>query len=72
MRSSRVSSGPVACVYRAYEGGDLVATGRLVFDAVPAEGDEVVLNGRTHVVRAVDFGSGEVALTLEPTDLTQR
>jgi hypothetical protein len=53
-------------VYRAYEGGELVATGRLVLDALPNEGDEVSLNGRRHVVRAVEFGGGEHVLELEP------
>jgi hypothetical protein len=61
-----MSGGPVTCVYRAYEDGDLVATGRLTLDGLPNVGDEVRLNGRTHVVRAVDFGGGEHVLTLEP------
>jgi hypothetical protein len=65
-----VNSGPVSCVYRAYEGGTLVATGRLVLDALPEVGDEVMLNGRSHVVRAVEFGSGEHVLELEPSELT--
>lgn len=66
-----LNSGPVSCVYRAYEGGTLVATGRLVLDALPEVGDEVMLNGRSHVVRAVEFGSGEHVLELEPAELTQ-
>jgi hypothetical protein len=61
----------VSCVYRAYERGSLVATGRLVLDALPKAGDEVTLNGRRHVVRAVEFGSGEHVLELEPSELTQ-
>lgn len=65
-----MNSGPVSCVYRAFEGGALVATGRLVLDALPEVGDEVALNGRRHVVRAVEFGGGEHVLELEPTDLT--
>lgn len=65
-----VNSGPVSCVYRAYEGGRLVATGRLVLDALPEVGDEVALNGRSHVVRSVEFGSGEHVLELEPIELT--
>jgi hypothetical protein len=65
-----VNSGPVSCVYRAYERGTLVATGRLVLDALPETGDEVMLNGRSHVVRAVEFGSGEHVLELEPSELT--
>jgi hypothetical protein len=64
-----VNNGPVSCVYRAYEGGVLVATGRLVLDALPEAGDEVTLNGRRHVVRAVEFGSGEHVLELEPIEL---
>lgn len=58
-------SGPVTCVYRAYEDEKLVATGRLTLDALPDVGDEVPLNGRTHVVRGVDFGDGEHVLTLD-------
>jgi hypothetical protein len=65
-----VNSGPVSCVYRAYERGRLVATGRLMLDTLPNEGDEVTLNGRQHVVRSVDFGSGEHVLELEPIELT--
>jgi hypothetical protein len=61
-----MSPGPVTCIYRAYEDGDLVATGRLTLDGLPNVGDEVRLNGRAHVVRAVDFGGGEHVLTLEP------
>jgi hypothetical protein len=57
---------PVTCVYRAYEHGELVATGRLMLDALPNVGEEVMLNGRPHVVRAVEFGGGEQVLTLEP------
>jgi hypothetical protein len=61
-----MTTGPVTCVYRAYENGDLVATGRLLLDSLPSAGEEVALNGRAHVVRAVDFGDGEYVLTLEP------
>jgi hypothetical protein len=57
--------GPVTCVYRAYEGEELVATGRLTFEGLPQVGDEVKLNGRRHVVRAVEYGGGENVLTLE-------
>src|SRR5437588_477005 len=46
-----MTSGPVTCVYRAYEGGELVATGRLVLDELPSVDDEVPLNGRVRVVR---------------------
>jgi hypothetical protein len=65
------TDGPVNCVYRAYEGDRLVATGRLTLDALPAEGDEVPLNGRRHVVRSIEFGSGDPALELEPSELTR-
>jgi len=55
----------VTCVYRAYEDGDLVATGRLTLDVLPSEGEELRLNGRRHVVRSVEYGGGEVVLELE-------
>lgn len=58
--------GPVTCVYHAYENGDLVATGRLMLDGLPNVGEEVALNGRPHVVRAVDFGGGEYVVKLVP------
>ncbi len=61
-----MTTGQVTCVYRAYEHGELVATGRLMLDGLPSVGEEVALNGRAHVVRAVDFGGGEHVLTLEP------
>jgi hypothetical protein len=61
-----MTSGPVTCVYRAYEDGELVATGRLVLDELPNVDDEVALNGRAHVVREVEFGGGEHVITLEP------
>jgi hypothetical protein len=57
---------PVTCVYRAYENGDLVATGRMILDALPSVGEEVRLNGRTYVVDAIEFGGGEHVLKLEP------
>ena len=49
----------MTCVYHAYEDDELVATGRLTLDDLPNVGDEVRLNGRPHVVRAVEFGSGD-------------
>lgn len=55
----------VTCVYRAHEGDELVATGRLTLDRLPSVGDEVPLNGRPHVVRAVEFRGGEHFLELE-------
>ena len=61
-----MNGAPVTCVYHAYEGSDLVATGRLMLERVPAAGEEVALNGRKHIVRAVNFGGGEYVLTLEP------
>jgi hypothetical protein len=54
----------VTCVYRAYEDDRLVATGRLVLERLPSVGEEVPLNGRPHVVRAVDFGGGEHVVEL--------
>lgn len=56
----------VTCTYRAFENGQLVATGRLTLDELPEAGDEVELNGRPHVVRRVDFGEGEHVLELSP------
>jgi hypothetical protein len=53
-------------VYRAYDAGELVATGRLTLDEEPRVGQEVRLNGRLHVVREVAFGSDLPVLTLEP------
>jgi hypothetical protein len=57
---------PVTCVYRAYENGDVVATGRLTLDELPSVDDVVQLNGRPHVVRSVEFGNGEHVLELVP------
>ena len=54
----------VSCVYRAFDGNELVATGRLTLERLPVVGDEVPLNGRPHVVRAVHFGGGEHVLEL--------
>jgi hypothetical protein len=56
----------VTCIYRAYEDGELVATGRLTLDTLPSVGDQVSLNGRPHVVRSVEFGDGEHVLELSP------
>ena len=46
-----MTTAPLSCVYRAYENGDLIATGRLMLDALPSVGEEVALNeiGRAHV-----------------------
>ena len=60
----------VTCIYRAYENGELVATGRLTLERLPSVGDEVPLNGRQHVVRAVEFGGGEHVLELGPRSET--
>ena len=54
----------VTCVYRAHEDDRLVATGRLTLEALPNVGDVVQLNGRPHVVEAVEFGGGEHVLQL--------
>ena len=56
----------VTCVYRIYQDDELVATGRLTFEQLPAVGDEVRLNGRPHVVRSVEFRGGEHVLDLAP------
>lgn len=58
--------GQVTCVYRAYEHGELVVTGRLTLERLPDVGDEVQLNARPYLVRAVDYDGGETVLTLEP------
>jgi hypothetical protein len=55
----------VTCVYRAFENDELVATGRMTLERLPAVGDEVELNGRPHLVRAVEFRGGEHVLELE-------
>jgi hypothetical protein len=56
----------VSCVYRVYKDDELVATGRLTLERLPAVGDEVSLNGRPHVVRSVEFRGGEHVLELAP------
>jgi len=60
----------VTCIYRAYDNGEVVATGRLTLERLPRVGDEVPLNGRQHVVRAVEFGGGEHVLELGPRSET--
>lgn len=60
-----MSAEQITCVYHAFEGGDLVATGRLTLDALPSVGEDVRLNGRRYVVRSVDYGGGESVLELE-------
>jgi len=62
----RMRGGPITCVYHAYDGGELVATGRLTLDSEPQVGSEVRLNGRLLVVREVAFSDGLPLLTLEP------
>lgn len=57
--------GQVTCIYRAYEDGELVATGRLTLDELPSVGDQVPLNGRPYTVRAVESDQGEPVLALE-------
>jgi len=58
--------GQITCIYRAYERGELVVTGRLTLESLPEVDDQVPLNGRAHVVRAVEYDGGEPVLTLEP------
>lgn len=57
--------GQITCIYRAYENGELVVTGRLTLDDLPEVGDEVPLNGRRYLVRSVDYDAGEPVLALE-------
>ena len=57
--------GQITCIYRAYEGGELVVTGRLTLDGLPEVGDQVPLNGRAYTVRSVDYDAGEPVLALE-------
>jgi hypothetical protein len=57
--------GQITCIYRAYEEGKLVVTGRLTLDRLPNVGDRVPLNGRPYVVRSVDYDAGEPVLALE-------
>lgn len=57
--------GQVTCIYRAYEDGELVVTGRLTLEGLPGVGDEVPLNGRPYTVRTVDYDGGEPVLSLE-------
>jgi len=61
-----MGGGQVTCVYHAYDGDELVATGRLTLEGDPQVGAEVRLNGRVHVVRDVAFTDGLPLLTLEP------
>ncbi len=58
-------TGPVICVYHAYDDDELVATGRLPLDGLPRVGEELRLNGRVLVVRDVAFSGGSHVLTLE-------
>jgi hypothetical protein len=57
--------GQITCIYRAYEQGELVVTGRLTLEGLPAVGDQVPLNGRVYTVRAVEYDGGETVLALE-------
>jgi hypothetical protein len=57
--------GQISCIYRAYEEGELVVTGRLTLDGLPSVGDQVPLNGRSYTVRSVDYDAGETVLALE-------
>ena len=58
--------GQVTCIYRAYEHGELVVTGRLTLEGLPNVGDQVPLNGRPYTVRSVEYDGGEPVLALEP------
>jgi hypothetical protein len=63
--SGRMIGGQITCIYRAYEGDELVVTGRLTLEGLPEIGDEVPLNGRPYRVRSVDYDGGEPVLALE-------
>lgn len=58
--------GQITCLYRAYDRGKLVVTGRLTLEGLPSVGDQVPLNGRPFTVRAVEYDAGEPVLKLEP------
>jgi len=58
--------GPGSCIYRAYEDGELVVTGRLTLESLPEVGDTVRLNARPYVVHAIEYDGGEPVLSLEP------
>jgi len=58
--------GQITCIYRAYEHGELVATGRLTLESLPDIGEQVPLNGRQQTVQAIEYDGGEPVLTLEP------
>jgi hypothetical protein len=64
--SARMIGGQITCIYRAYERGQLVVTGRLTLEGLPSIGDEVPLNGRPYVVRSLEYDGGEPVLALEP------
>ena len=55
----------MTCVYRAFENGELVATGRLTLDSIPSVGEELRLNGKAYLVRTVEYGGGEQVVELE-------
>jgi hypothetical protein len=57
--------GQVTCIYRAYEKGELLVTGRLTLDDLPNVGDQLPLNGRPYTVRSVEYNGGEPVLALE-------
>jgi hypothetical protein len=57
--------GQITCIYRAYEHGELVVTGRLTLEGLPNVGDQVPLNGRPYTVRSVEYDGGETVLALE-------
>jgi hypothetical protein len=58
--------GQITCIYRAYEHGQLVGTGRLTLEGLPNVGDQLPLNGRPFTVRSVEYDGGEPVLALEP------
>jgi hypothetical protein len=58
--------GPAACVYELRDGAEVVATGRLSLDAVPAEGETLRVGGRAARVETVTpSAGGELHLVLQ-------
>lgn len=61
--------GSAACVYELRDGVEVVATGRLSLDAVPAEGDTLRVGGRAARVESVaPSAAGELHLVLQLRD----
>ena len=50
--------GSAACVYELRDGSDVVATGRLSLDSVPAEGETLRVGGRPARIESVARSAG--------------